>query len=86
MNFVFSNHSLEQIRRRGLNKEKIEEILQNPDQIIELKGQRIYQSIVAFVPEGNYLVRVVVNTEKIPNLIITVYRTSKISKYYEDKV
>ncbi len=86
MNFIFSNHALEQIQRRGLNKEKIEEILYSPDQVIEMEGQKIFQSIVPFIPDGNYLVRVFVNTEKEPNLIITVYKTSKISKYYEGKI
>lgn len=86
MNFIFSNHALEQISKRGLNKEKIVEILMTPDQVIESKGQKIYQSIVPVLTEGNYLIRVFVNTEKEPNLIITVYKTSKISKYYEGKI
>ena len=86
MNFIFSNHALEQIQRRGLNKEKIEEILYSPDQVIEMEGQKIFQSIVPFIPDGNYLVRVFVNAEKEPNLVITVYKTSKISKYYEGKI
>ena len=86
MNFIFSNHAIEQIKRRGLNKEKIEDILLHPDQVIETEGQKIFQSIVPFIPEGNYLIRVFVNTEKEPNLIITVYKTSKISKYYEGKI
>ena len=43
----------------------------------------IYQAIVNFEEEGKYLVRVFVNLAKEPPLVITVYRTSKIEKYYE---
>ena len=34
---------------------------------------------------GDFLVRVFVNIIKQPNLVITVYRTSKIEKYWTDE-
>ena len=33
----------------------------------------------------NYLIRVFVNVAKNPKLIMTVYRTSKIQKYWKDE-
>jgi len=83
MKFIYSNHSLEQISRRGLDKAIIEDILLNPEQVLEHNGMKIFQAVVPFVNEGNYLIRVFVNTEKEPNVIITVYKTSKIKKYHE---
>jgi predicted CoA-binding protein len=57
-------------------------VLNYPDKIeVEIEGQLVYQKIVLFEGKGVYLVRVFVNSDKIPNLAKTVYRTSKFSKY-----
>ncbi len=76
MNFVFSKHALEQMELRGISKTIVEQILENPSQTKEEDGIKIYQSIV-----DNYLIRIFVNENKDPKLIITVYKTSKIKKY-----
>jgi uncharacterized protein YpmB len=82
MNFEFSKHALEQMRERRINIAIAEKILTSPDQILTENDKKIYQSIVGM--EGkNYLIRIFVNNLKQPNLVITVYKTSKISKYYE---
>jgi len=78
----FSKHALEQINLRAIPLVVAHSVLNNPQQIITENGKRIYQSIINF-EDGNYLVRVFVNIEKEPNLVITVYKTSKIKKYYE---
>jgi len=45
----------------------------------------ICQSIIK--EEGQmFLLRVFVNRDKQPNVVITLYKTTKISKYYESKV
>ena len=80
---IFSKHALEQMQLRGISIVIAENILQSPQQIINEDGKRIFQSIVNFENEGEYLVRIFVNTIKEPNLVITAYRTSKIDKYYE---
>lgn len=77
-----SKHALEQMALRGLSLEIVQMTLKNPKQIITEHGKKIYQSIINF-EEGDYLVRIFVNTEKNPNLVITMYKTSKINKYYE---
>ena len=58
-------------------------VLTNPQQILTEEGKKVYQSIINFEKERSYLVRVIVNIDKEPNNVITVYRTSKIEKYYE---
>ena len=68
---------------RGIRKSIVKDILTKPDQIKEEKGNKIYQSIVS---EGKYLIRIFVDTDTEPNVVITVYKTSKISKYYEGKI
>ncbi len=83
MDFVFSNHSLQQMKQRGISQQQAEIVLAHPQQVIKENGKEIYQSIVNFENEGDYLLRIFVNATVNPKLVITVYRTSKISKYYE---
>ena len=81
--FSISNHAKEQMELRHISLEVVMSVLTNPQQILTEEGKKIYQSIINFEEEGNYLVRVFVKAEKDPNNVITVYRTSKIEKYYE---
>ena len=67
---------------RRISVEIAQTIINNPQQTITQEGKRIYQSIINF-EDGDYLIRVFVNIEKQPNLVITIYKTSKIEKYYE---
>jgi len=83
MKFVFSKQALAQMELRTISKNTVEEILSHPQQIKEEEGAKVYQSVVE---KGRYLIRIFVNDKKRPNVIITVYKTSKISKYYEGKI
>lgn len=83
MNFILSKHALEQMHLRGISKADVMEILSNPQQIKEDEGKMVYQSIV---DKGKHLIRIFVNHKKNPKAVRTVYKTSKISKYYEGKV
>ena len=80
---VFSKHSLVQMQQRGIKIELAQSILDTPQQIILEPDKKVYQSIINFEDKGEYLVRIFVNTIKQPNLVITIYKTSKIEKYYE---
>ena len=86
MDFIFSKHSIEQLKLRGISKKTVRDVLTNPLQIIDINGKQIYQSIIYYKTGEKYLIRIFVNSEKKPKVIITVYITSKISKYYEDKI
>ena len=85
MKFVFSKHSLEQMQLRSISKRAVENILEHPEQVKRENGKTIYQSVVSSSGK-KYLIRIFVNHRKNPNVIITVYRTSKISKYHEGKI
>ena len=68
----------------------IETILANPSEVVDDEsgepGQKVYQSIVTFPGKGDYLVRIFVNTYKLPPIVKSVYKTSKINKYYEGEI
>jgi len=86
MEFSFSAHALEQIKRRNLSQELIEEVLNNPDYILDTGKLKVFQSIIEMEQTTKHLLRVFVNMEKIPALVVTVYKTSKIEKYHEGKI
>ncbi len=60
-------------------------VLATPDQRLEVRpGRIVLQSKVAMgIPARSYLVRVFVDTDRQPPEVVTAYRTSKISKYWE---
>jgi hypothetical protein len=86
MQYKFSKHSLEQMDTRGISKAIVENILKEPEQVKDENGKKVYQSLIKFENKNEYSVRVFVNTEQSPNLILTVYKTSNIKKYYESKI
>jgi len=83
MSFVLSKHAEEEIKRRGIPLEFLKQVLENPEQIIlEKNGAKAYQSKITFEEGGKiYLIRAIVSDETQPSVVITVYRTSNISKY-----
>lgn len=81
MKVQFSVHSLERMATRSITKEKVLEVLNNYDSMIDQDNEtRIF---VKLVVENNksYLYRIFVNKFKKPWLVITAYKTSKIEKY-----
>ena len=85
MEYVFSRHSIEQMEFRNISRKLVEAALDNPDEILNYFGKKVYQSL--FVSKGKkYLIRVFVNINVKPMKIITVYKTSNIRKYYEGKI
>ena len=84
MEYKISKHCLEQIILRGITKDQIEAVLNNPGSILKQDDEiTVYQSLTS---DGNFLIRIFVNIVKDPCLVITAYKTSKIGKYHEDKI
>jgi hypothetical protein len=81
--FRFSKHALEEMKRRNIPRALVAKILDHPDQIVPGHGKsKVFQSQANMA--GNlYLVRIVVGTESEPQVVVTVYRTSKVKKYWE---
>ncbi len=85
MNFRLSQHAEEQMVRRGIPDDMLQEVLHAPQQIVDdASGNRVYQSQVPFAKGNAYLLRVFVNESSDPALVVTVYRTSKIAKYWSE--
>jgi hypothetical protein len=83
-NISVSEHAREQASRRGLGESTVLDVARAPEQRIAVRrGREIRQSRIA-IPAGGklYLVRVVVDTGGDGDTVVTVYRTSRIKKYW----
>ena len=68
--------------RRGIPRELVEKTLAEPQQVvIAYGGREAYQSQLDFGGK-TYLLRVIVSEEGDSITVVTVYRTSRISKYW----
>ena len=81
----FSDHARLEIARRDIPFEIVEQVLGNPEQVVpEHGGLASRQSRVEL--EGKlYLVRVVVSERPDTTVVVTVYRTSRIGKYWRSE-
>ena len=82
MNFVLTNHAETEATRRQIPREWIEATMANPEQVTPGVNQRkVFQSRI--VADGRaYLIRLIVEDWHQPPVVVTVYRTSKIEKYW----
>ena len=80
---VLSAHARDQLLRRGIEESVVRIVLENPDSVQTISPERIIaQRRVTMVPtQTDYLVRVIIDVDRNPNEIVTVYRTTKFAKY-----
>ena len=85
MSYILSKHAEREILRREISLEVVKIVMDNPDQVVEEYGQKkCYQSLIDFGFDGKYLVRIIVNDSIDPMVIVTVYKTSKVNKYWRE--
>ena len=84
MKIRLSPHASRQAERRGIPEEVVLSVASEPQQTIQLRPNReVRQSRSRFRGESEeYLVRVIVDRLPDEDRIVTVYRTSKILKYW----
>ena len=81
---ALSKHAREQAARRGLSEEIVLAVARAPEQRLVVRpGRELRHSRVAMSTGGTlYLVRVVADAGPTDEMVVTVYRTSKIEKYW----
>jgi len=83
MNYRFSRHAEEEMARRGIPAEMVQDVLAAPQRVADdPSGCKVCQSQLDFGTGKPYLLRVFVNETASPAIVVTVYRTSKIAKYW----
>lgn len=80
--FRITHHAKEEMARRQIPESIVEQMLRAPEQIgVERGGRKAYQSRVEIAGKI-YLVRAIVEDWAQPGVVVTVYRTSNIAKYW----
>lgn len=84
LNYKISKHAEKEIKRRRIPLNLVESVLKNPQQVVdEYSNKKAYQSKVEF--DGRiYLLRVIIDDSVKPKNVVTVYRISKIKKYWRE--
>ena len=73
----FTKHALERMRIRGITKEEIIDVINNPDkELNDSLGNFIVHKL-----KKKYLLRVFYYNLEGSKIVITAYKTSKIDKY-----
>jgi hypothetical protein len=82
--YVLTGHASWEMQRRGVTETEVATVLQTPGQREEVRpGRCVYQSRLRFSEsQTEYLVRVFVDVDRTPAEVVTVYRTSKVAKYW----
>ena len=84
MNYALSRHAQAELGLRQIPRELLESVLQAPQQVVPERGtKKAYQSQLDFGGGRKFLLRVIVDDAINPAMVVTVYRTSKINKYWK---
>jgi len=84
VSYIFTEHALRELRRRGLDQEDIDKVLKEPGQRFDVRpGRAVLQSKIRQAG-SEYLLRVFVDIDRSPAEVVTSYRTSKVDKYWRD--
>jgi len=76
-----STHARFEMKRRGIKFGQVLAAIRNPGQILpSRKGRNIYQSKLGGTRQ--FLLRVIIKEDKQACHVVTVYKTSKVSKYW----
>ncbi|MEW5829499.1 MAG: DUF4258 domain-containing protein [Chloroflexota bacterium] len=82
--FIFTAHALMEMQRRGIAEKDVAKTLVEPEQMeIVRPGRVVFQKKIDLgEPPKTYILRVFVDTDRKRPEVVTVYRTSKVEKYW----
>jgi|APCry4251928382_1046606.scaffolds.fasta_scaffold37820_2 hypothetical protein len=86
MEIQLSEHVKTEMLRRHLPEEWVKQVACRPEQTLPARnGLECRQSKIFDPSSGkDYLLRVIVNPHESPNVVVTAYKTSKLSKYWSE--
>jgi hypothetical protein len=82
MRFVLTKHLQVEMLRRRIPEALVLQIAETPEQAVKGHGNIMCHQSRIEMEGKTYLVRVMIKPTVDPALIITVYKTSKINKYW----
>ncbi|MGK5085290.1 DUF4258 domain-containing protein [Bdellovibrionota bacterium FG-1] len=82
MDFKFSQHATEKVNQREIPLATIEGVINNPQQSYDEDGKTIFQSKLERSSGNIHLLRVIISRQVNPAVVLTVYWTDRIEKYW----
>ena len=85
---VFSEYALFEMRRRGIEKGSVKEVVERPQQQIPSRNNKIIlqSKYLDSLQNKEMLLRVIGRRTREEFFIITVYKTSRIEKYWQKEI
>jgi hypothetical protein len=82
--YHLTNHAQIEMVRRQISDADVDRVLSSPEQAMSVRpGRVVYQSRLEMGnPPAIYLLRIFIDIDHDPPEVVTVYRTSKIGKYW----
>jgi len=82
--YRLSDHAIDEMRRRQVSEEEVARVLAAPEQRETVReGREVFQSrSESGDPPKVYLLRVFVDIDLDLPIVVTVYRTSNVAKYW----
>jgi hypothetical protein len=81
----FSDHARLEIVRRDIPSDIVEQVLSSPEQVVAAHGGLAARQSRVELEGRQYLVRVVVAERPDATVVVTVYLTSRIDKYWRSE-
>jgi hypothetical protein len=78
----FSDHARLEVVRRDIPYDVVEQVLSSPEQVVPEHGGLMARQSRVELEGKRYLVRAVVAEQPDAVVVVTVYRTSRIGKYW----
>ena len=82
VDYLLTEHAIFELKRRGLEEKALDRLLRSPGQRLEVRPGRVVLQSRYQEQGAEYLLRVFVDIDRIPAEVVTVYRTSKVAKYW----
>lgn len=82
--YRLTDHARLEMMRRQISEAEVERVLAAPEQTECVReGRAVYQSRIELgAPAKTYLLWVVVDIDRQPSEVVTVYRSGKVQKYW----
>lgn len=74
-------HARERVRERGISESLVRQVLREPQQVLGHGSRKVFQSRLT-IRHKEYLLRVFTEVHEGVIMIRSVYRTSKVHKYW----
>ena len=85
LDFVITEHAAFEMRRRDIDEATLRSVLATPEQRSSVRSGRDVLERRVTVEDKEYVVRVFVDIDRAPAEVVTVYRTTKIRKYWKSE-